>query len=198
MIDEDRPNSQSDRFPAGYFLLIAAVGFLAAIGYGGYVLYPRFDLPAVEGVSLLLLAMGAGVASFFSPCVFPLLLTLLAREASDGDDGGILRPATFALLLSAGATTLLLISGTIIALGGSTLLADFTFASIAGQVLRLAVGAILILLGLVQLGILPAPFKAVERLGFLLLRPPDKRRGRHVVAATIFLFGFGYLLAGFC
>jgi cytochrome c biogenesis protein CcdA len=48
---------------------------VALTGYAGYELYPRFDLPALEGASLLVLAAGAGVASFFAPCSFPLLVT---------------------------------------------------------------------------------------------------------------------------
>ncbi|MDT8305317.1 MAG: hypothetical protein RRC07_05225, partial [Anaerolineae bacterium] len=59
--------------------LVIAVLLLALAGYAGYVLYPRFALPAASGAGLLLLAAAAGLASFFSPCSFPLLATLLAR-----------------------------------------------------------------------------------------------------------------------
>src|SRR5690606_38215123 len=50
-----------------FFLLVAGLLLLALAGYGGYVLYPRFDLPVVTGAGLLFLAVGAGLASFFSP-----------------------------------------------------------------------------------------------------------------------------------
>ncbi len=35
-----------------YILLAAIVGVLALAGYAGYVLYPRFDLPAATGIGL--------------------------------------------------------------------------------------------------------------------------------------------------
>lgn len=68
------------RDAAPYLLLVILVSGLGAAGYAGYALYPRFDLPAAEGATLLLLAAAAGVASFFSPCAFGLLVTVLARE----------------------------------------------------------------------------------------------------------------------
>lgn len=71
-----------------YFLLISGISVLALVGYAGYVIHPRFDLPAVTGVGLLILAASAGIASFFSPCSFPLLVTLLARETNAGKTEG--------------------------------------------------------------------------------------------------------------
>jgi len=41
-------------------LLVALVG---ALGYLGYLLYPRFDLPFVDAIGLLVLSVAAGVAS---------------------------------------------------------------------------------------------------------------------------------------
>jgi hypothetical protein len=73
----------------GYLLLTFAVGLVALAGYGGSVLYPRFDLPAVAGAALLGLAAAAGLGSFFSPCSFPLLVALLGRApGGDADTGG--------------------------------------------------------------------------------------------------------------
>ena len=69
-----------------YLALIGAVVLLALIGYVSYALYPRFALPPAAGAGLLLLASAAGLASLFSPCSFPLLVTLLAREM-DGRPG---------------------------------------------------------------------------------------------------------------
>ncbi len=72
-----------DRGPVSrYALLVVGVAVLAIAGYTGYELYPRFDLPAAEGAGLLVLATGAGIASFFAPCSFPLLVTLLSRPGS--------------------------------------------------------------------------------------------------------------------
>lgn len=187
--------------PVWYWLLGLGVLILALAGYVGYVLYPRFGLPAVEGASLLLLATGAGIASFFSPCSFPLLLTLLARET--GAQGRTLparRPVRsafrFASALSIGAAVFLLLSGLVIALGGEALFAGVTFTSAAGRVIRTLVGILLILLGLMQAGVLPFSLHAVEHISRPLMRSQARlRRSRPLLGFV--LFGFGYLLAGF-
>lgn len=196
-----------------YGLLVLGIAVLAVAGYAGYELYPRFDLPAVEGAGLFLLAAGAGIASFFSPCAFPLLVTLLGRETgareagppSGGNRTGppagpggdrLGRSLRFATALSLGAAAFLALAGLGIALGGSALFRDVTFTSVAGRILRAAVGGLLILLGLVQLGTLPSPLHAVESLARPLLgRQAELRRRRPT--AGLALFGFGYLLAGF-
>ena len=69
-------------------------------------------------------------------------------------------------------------------------------ASTAGIVIRAVVGTLLILLGLVQLGVIHAPLHAVESIVRPLMRKQAETR-RAVPAAGGFLFGFGYLLAGF-
>jgi copper chaperone CopZ/cytochrome c biogenesis protein CcdA len=177
------------------------VMLLAAAGYAGYVLYPRFNLPAAQGAALLLLAAGAGVASFFSPCSFPLLVTLLARHTGRGEKTTG-RPSqrgsafSFAAALSLGAAAFLILSGLVIAVGGEALFAGVTFESPTGRALRTVVGGFLILLGLMQLGVLPFPLHAVERIARPLLRTQAQIRNRNPLISFT-LFGFGYLLAGF-
>src|ERR671911_3017045 len=79
-----------------YWLLAAGLVLAGLAGYLGYVAFPRFDLAAGVGAGLLVLAAAAGVASFFSPCSFPLLVTLLPREgADDAEVGRQARPAGF-------------------------------------------------------------------------------------------------------
>lgn len=60
---------------------------LALAGYLGYVFYPRFALPAGAGAGLLLLAAGAGVASFFSPCSSPCSRDRSASRAKPREGG---------------------------------------------------------------------------------------------------------------
>mgnify|MGYP001825974003 CR=1 FL=1 len=60
-----------------YLLLIAVVLMIALVGYGGFVQYLRFPAPTAANSGMILLAMAAGMASLFSPCSFPLLVTLL-------------------------------------------------------------------------------------------------------------------------
>lgn len=185
---------------AWYWLLAFGVAILALAGYIGYELYPRFELPAVQGAALLLLATGAGVASFFSPCAFPLLVTLLARETGI-ERGAEPRQAVrmglaFAAALSAGAAVFLFLAGVVIAFGGGPLFAGVTFTSAAGITIRAVVGALLILLGMIQIGILRVPLHAVERLAKPLLRAEARRRRERPLLA-FGIFGFAYLIAGF-
>jgi hypothetical protein len=70
-----------------YLLLTAATVAAGLAGYTGYLLYPRSDLPSGAGAELLLLAAAAGIASIFSPCSFPLLLSVLARAPGGTGQG---------------------------------------------------------------------------------------------------------------
>jgi cytochrome c-type biogenesis protein len=175
---------------------------ISVAAYTGYELYPRFDLPAATGIGLLALAVGAGVASFFSPCSFPLLVTLLGREVGiqEGESSkktSIRRALTFALALSLGATTFLLIAGVALALGGQALFANFTFTSPQALFTRVAVGVILILLGLVQLGVISnRRFQWVEHLAKPFRKFNAKQRQKAPLSG-FFVYGFGYLIAGF-
>lgn len=188
--------------PAGaqrnrYLVLIAVVVVVAVAGFVGYVLYPRFDLPAVEGAGLLGLAAAAGVASFFSPCSFPLLVTLLGRQAvADSESGKSPRPAIFGGSLALGAALFMLLAGVVVALGGEVLFAGVTFTSAAGITIRVVVGLLLIFLGLIQIEALPFSLDAVSRAAQpLLKRQARLRRDRPVLGFAV--FGFGYVLAGF-
>lgn len=186
-----------------YWLFVLLVVGLALAGYAGYVVYPRFDLPATTGIGLLILSMGAGIASFFSPCSFPLLVTLLTRQTGiDVRPGGSQPGSRGRVLVSAsalalGASVFLLLAGFFVALGGAALFEGVTFTSAAGRVIRAVVGALLILLGLFQLGVLPASgFHAVSRLSGALSRAQARQRRKRAVFGFA-VFGFGYLLAGF-
>jgi cytochrome c biogenesis protein CcdA len=175
-----------------FALLAGAVAVTAVAGYAGYVAYPRFDLPASVGVGLLALAAGAGVASFFSPCAFPLLLTLLGRQVRG-------RPAAalgFAATFSLGAVAFLFLLGGLIAAGGAGLAASVTFTSGAGIAIRVVVGLALLLLGLIQAEVLPLSFHAAERLTRPLSEAQARLRRNHPVLG-VGLFGFGYLAIGF-
>ena len=181
-----------------YGLFILAIVVLSVAGYAGYALYPRFNLPAASGMGLLVLAAAAGIASFFSPCSFSLLATLLAREsgARPGQHGSSARAMRFAGALALGAALFLLLAGVVIALGGSALFAGVTFISAAGRTVRTVVGLVLILLGIVQLGVTPLSFHGAASAATSLLRRQARLRREHPTLA-FGLYGFAYLLAGF-
>ncbi len=182
----------------GYALLALATAAVALVGYLGYVFYPRFGLPPGTGATLFVLAAGAGIASFFSPCSFPLLLSMLARPiAAETEDGRPFRKAaTFASALSLGAAAFVVAMGVLIAVGASTYFDDVTFTSTPGITIRIVAGLLLVALGLIQLNVLPISFRRFEPAthGYLH-RQAQVRRRRPFVG--FMLFGFAYLLAGF-
>lgn len=187
----------SDRGGRGPYLLLALGVVLAGLaGYVGYVAFPRFDLPAGVGAGLLVLAAGAGVASFFSPCSFPLLVTLLTREGTR-KGRPVRRALRVALPLAIGAVAFVLGVGALIALGGRGLAGSVTFTSDAGRILRIAVGSLLLLLGLIQAELVPISFHRFgDRIARPVLAAQARLRRRHPVGGLV-IFGFGYLLAGF-
>ena len=190
--DSDRPHTRLR------FILLSLLTLAVAIaGYAGYVVYPRFHLSPVAGSALLLLAAAAGIASFFSPCSFPLLLSILARAPGVASDRGRATPSlVYAVALAVGAAVFLILAGLVIALLGTALFAGVTFTSTAGRLIRAAVGLVLIFLGLVQLNRMPFEFRALEPAVHGTLRRQATFRHEHPLPG-FFLFGFGYVLAGF-
>lgn len=182
-----------------YWAWALAALILGLAGYSGYVLYPRFDLPAGAGAGLLVLATAAGVASFFSPCSFPLLVTMLARPLAAGGETGsrpLRRAVGYATALSVGAAGFLTLTGGALALGAGSLVEDVTFTSTTGRVLRVVVGVTLVLFGLIQLNRIQVNLRRFEPALHGVLRNQAALRRRRPLAGFV-LFGFVYLLAGF-
>lgn len=184
------------RSGAWYALFSSLVLVCSLAGYFGYVLYPRFDLPAAFGIGLLVLSAGAGVAALFSPCSFPLLVTLLSRETAAHKAENQLPPIREAASFSIGVALFLVIAGLLIAAGADAWFESVTFTSAAGRLIRLSVGVLLIFLALVQRNVIPISFYLVEEAASPLIRAQARLR-RARPSAGYGLFGFGYVLAGF-
>jgi cytochrome c biogenesis protein CcdA len=177
----------------GYLALIGVVLLLAMAGYSTFALYPRFGLTTTAGSGLLLLAVAAGLASLFSPCSFPLLVTLLARQ-TDGETRGTLFYSATAFTV--GVMFFLLLLGAAIGLGAGAFISRFTFTSTAGRGLRLLVGLLLISFGVWQLRgrSLNATWLNIA------LQPLWDRQFRlrqRKSTLSYGLYGFGYVQAGF-
>ncbi|MGH2436281.1 MAG: cytochrome c biogenesis CcdA family protein [bacterium] len=185
-----------------YALLVLVVALVGLGGYGGYLLYPRFNLPAVDATGLAVLSLTAGIAAFFSPCSFPLLVTLLIRETVGGPDESASRQdswkraLSYATALSLGTITFLALTGSVIAVGGQALVEQVTFTSLAGRIIRTLVGFVLVIFGLVQLEVIRIPFGRVARLAYSLLQSQARTRRRAPILGFA-MFGFAYLVAGF-
>ncbi len=192
---------EQGRVPGLWYALLALIVLLVAVtGWLGFLVYPRLGVPAGSGAALFALAAAAGTAAFFSPCSFPLLATILSREVGEGaagGDGRLARALRFALALSIGAAAFLVLLGLAVAAGSGALVGGVTFGSAAGRTFRAVVGAALVLLGLVQIGVVHVEaFHAVDVLARPLQRKQAELR-RSAPMAGFALFGFGYVLAGF-
>lgn len=179
-----------------YTLLLVGVVLVGLVGFSTFLYYLNLDLAAFAVSGLPLLGVAAGAASFFSPCSFPLLLTLLSRETAAAESKPVStgRALQFAVSLAFGVSAFLLLAGAAIAAGSGPLLRQITFTSIPGRMLRVAAGLLLVSLGLVQIrGI---RLRAADRLKKPLLRAQARLR-RTSPPLGFALFGFGYVLAGF-
>lgn len=182
-----------------YLYLGIGIFMIAFMGYGAYALYPRFDLNQKD-LSLPLLAIVAGSASFFSPCSFPLLATLLARESGIKEYGAssssIQRAGLFAGALAIGASLFFVVMGIGLAFGASTLFASVTFTSSIGRFIRLGTGILLIVLGLMQLEKLPNRLMFVADFASPLMRYQARYRQQSPTLG-FFILGFAYPIGGF-
>ncbi|MEA2002669.1 MAG: hypothetical protein U9N84_12415 [Actinomycetota bacterium] len=169
-----------------------AVGLLVigGAGYIGFVAFERSN--GASGSALLLLAAATGFAALFSPCSFPLLLTFLTRRA---DESGR-TAAVSALRVGAGAASLLLALAVIIAATGDALATVVAFDQPAGRVLRLVIGLVLVVFGLRQGRLLGVRMRWLDQVAGRAASTFDPSR-RSSRASADFVYGFGYLLAGF-
>lgn len=152
-----------------------------------YVHYPRFRLPPIDALSLVALALLAGLASLLSPCSFPLFLAILARSAGRDRNGKHRRLVGLGL----GACSVFLLLGVAIASGLAPLIGGVTFPSAVGRMLRLTVALVLARLA-AQRGWWSLPGTVVSRTGRRLLRTGAQPSFLRSVAA-----GTGFVLAGF-
>lgn len=177
-------NLSTHRTLARFVVVAVGLMIVGLFGYSGFVAFVGQEQPMAAGMTAL--AAGTGFAAFFSPCSFPLLLTFLARRASDRD------AVASALRVALGAALLLVVLATTILLGGSAIASVVRFESGPGRAFRVAIGTGLVAFGLVQAGGFTLPW--LDRLAGLstrVLEPHGAEHGRDVI------YGFGYLLAGF-
>lgn len=171
---------------------VTALGLVVVgvAGYLGFVAFAGGGREAAAGV--LVLAAGTGFAAFFSPCSFPLLLTHLTRRSSESATAAL----TSALRVALGAALLLALIGAVIALGGSGIAEVVGFDSTTGRAFRLAIGVLLIAVGLLQSHIWAWRMQWFSRIAGSAARVLDPSLARNPAGSDV-RYGFGYLLAGF-
>ena len=175
-------------------LLIAGTLVVGLAGYVGFRFYPTVG--SGTGLGLLVLAAATGFAAFFSPCSFPLLLTVVARQMAETKNGRLRSGLRFATGASLGAAAFLLSFGLALSLGGGSIADHISFTSTVGRILRVAVGVGLIVMGLVQLGRVRLSFSRLASLAAPIERRRSAADDRDRFLNHV-LYGFGYLVAGF-
>lgn len=171
---------------------VTAIGLLVAgiAGYVGFVAFVESDRST--GSAVLVLAASTGFAAFFSPCSFPLLLTFLARRA---DESTRLALAS-ALRVALGAVVLLSLLAIPIVIFGDVAATFVAFDRPAGRVFRAVIGLTLVLFGLRQSRLLRLRIRGFDWVASRAAATFDPSRPS-TPARRDFLYGFGYLLAGF-
>ncbi len=178
------------RARARFSVLAVGMVVVGLAGYAGFVVFTGSERGA--GTSSVLLAAATGFAAFFSPCSFPLMLTFLSRRAAGSPRAALASAA----MMAAGAVSLLGLVAVLIGAGAGAIGGVLSFDSGPGRVFRVAVGAMLVVLGLRQARLVRLRMRWLDRVASTSARLLDPSRvsgGRR----RDFVYGFGYLLAGF-
>ncbi|MFQ5944378.1 MAG: cytochrome c biogenesis CcdA family protein [Anaerolineales bacterium] len=176
------------------------IAFFAFAITAGYMLFRLFASGAFPGTTqLILLAVVAGAASFFSPCAFPLLPGYMsfyyaADQRQPGGAGSWLRLGGAAAL---GVIAFALLLGLLIAAFGAGLASSFSISgadpSLLVLALRILLGIALLVLGIGQLRGWNLKPTIADRFAYAV-RPKRESVGRS--GSSLFLVGFGYTVAG--
>ncbi|MCH7662549.1 MAG: hypothetical protein IH859_01600 [Chloroflexi bacterium] len=192
--------TQSSQAWLQYALLL--VVFLAVVVFGYYGFRTFAATPDLTIFNLYAVAVIAGVASFFSPCAFPLLPSYFSfyhQTDSDENDTSseISKALRLGLAAALGVITFDLILGLLIALLGSGIAQGL---SISGpepsqfvRYFRGGVGVVLITLGIGQ--IIGWNLKPTFVDAFAYHTRPE-REGKRKAAVNLYLYGLGYNAAG--
>lgn len=193
---------QTERPRSLYLLLLLLIAIVAA----GYLVFRAFVtnvMPDLATYNLYALAVIAGIASFFSPCAFPLLPSYLsfyhlARPPKDFESSRTERALVLGGAVALGVVTFNLLLGTLIGILGAGFTAGLSISSASPNefllIFRGVLGVTLAGLGLIQLAGWSYKPAFVDEFIFRL-RPP--RDGVTVHSERwLLLYGFGYTAAG--
>lgn len=167
----------------GVFKFILTVIILATIGILGYFIFLGFMNKDQFLLSLFPLAVVAGLASFFSPCAFPLLPAAVTANLKSNSK---LSPFVVGLVSASGLITLLLLVGLVIAFIGQPL-GELLQNNL--RIIRGVIGILLIYLAFRQIS---------DKFHFGLLEKLTPRVATKDGGSlkNAYIYGFGYTLAG--
>ncbi len=183
-----------------YGVLIFVFVVIIGAGYLGFRVFAT--TPSLSAANLYLFAVVAGVASFFSPCAFPLLPSYFsfyqtAGRHTEGARKGTGKALRFGLAAALGVITFALILGVIIAVLGTGVAQGLSISAPESsqfvRIFRGAVGGILVTLGVGQL--LGWNLKPTFVDAFAFYTRP-RQVGERGPATNLYLYGLGYNAAG--
>lgn len=190
---------QSLRWKAEWVGWIAVLAILVAVGYAAFRAYV---LGVVSGSEdLILVAILAGVASFFSPCAFPLLpgylsYAYLAPESREMNSAEGWQVTKVGIAAAAGVSTFAIMLGLVIAVLGAGVTQGLGIAGPDPSQLTPFVRSI-VAVGLIVFGL--GQLLGWDLRPSILERAIHRARPRRDMAATtlgMYLYGFGYTAAG--
>ena len=182
------PHAKPAKQVGTYIVFLAILIILAITGYMGFLAFAQ-NMAALGALPLVIVAIFAGLATFFSPCSFGLLPAYLSLYANGKRTQGAIRNG---ILASAGLVTFNIILGVILAFIGLGIGSAFSIASggqLAGITLtiRAIIGGILVVLGVMQ-------FFHISIQGKLFKGVSQKFASGKKGYSNYFFYGFGYNL----
>lgn len=173
---------------------VVGVALLIILGYTVFRVFAVELVPNPALIGFLLFAVVGAVASFFSPCSFPLLPGYLTHYAEVAGSANRNRRAFAGLVAALGVFTFTLLLAVGIASLGSAVTGSLSVAGTGGLPIRIfrgIVGLLLIILGVSHFRPSSLNFHRLSFLGHRLVSPdnPNPWRG-------LYLYGFGYQAVG--
>ncbi|MBI4214639.1 hypothetical protein HY546_01460 [archaeon] len=172
---------------------VLTVTLLVILGYLVFRVFVTQIASGPEAYGLIAFALVAGIATFFSPCSFPVLPAYLTTLFSKRD---LARKANYyGVSAAAGIVAFNVILGLIIGLAGTALAGSLSLTSLTPnpftQSVRTAIGILILFLGLVQFTGTPFFYNWFHRIG-AKLSSTEKISS----IGGFFFYGFGYTAAG--
>ncbi|MCH8236109.1 MAG: hypothetical protein IIC29_08295 [Chloroflexi bacterium] len=195
------------RIPPALYVAAGAAGLigLGLVGYLGFLAFVQAGLDDAQfaGYGLVLTAVVAATASFFSPCSFTVLPGYLAFAAGGTDDTGAsggaagLRGALRnGLAAAAGVVTVVALLGLLIALLGTGIGADLSITgdnpSAGAKALRIGIGAFVLTMGVVHILDLTHRLRLLSKVSVWAIEHEGDSRSLR----GLYGYGAGYVLVG--
>jgi cytochrome c-type biogenesis protein len=185
---------KEQRAKVRYALVLTGTAALTLLGYVVFLLFLKQAMPVLVTDSLYPLAGVAGVATFFSPCSFPLLPGYLSFYYNAEESNESVRPLLRGSLAAVGVVTFTLLLGLAIALLGQGIASSFSISgsnpSLLTRAFRIGLGVVLFSLGAIQLS--GKTFHS-QRLDSLVGKFHPSSGSAY---KSFYLYGFGYNAAG--